>query len=309
MQAGRAMPEVEQRTVPVAAQDGPLDVHLTEAGSGPPLLLLHGWPQHAWAWRKLIPLLAGDFRLLMPDLRGFGRSATPAGGYDPSTFAEDAVALLDALGLDEVGVVGHDWGGFTAYLLGLRHPNRVRALVVCNAPHPWPPLNARAALELWRAWYVTVVASPAGARVVASERFIPWFLRLGGRAHVFGDADAERYAAPLREAARARASQQLYRSYLRAVRDVYVRKPYQRRRLTVPTRAVFGREDFYIPVASTLRAEPHADDWSVRLLDGCGHWTPEERPDVVAETARALFSRPADRRAEREGSRSPSPQG
>ena len=93
---------------------------------------------------------------------------------------------------------------------------------------------------------------------------MPWFLRLGGRGHVFDDAEAERYAAPLREGARARASQQLYRSYLRAARDVFFRKPYAGQRLTVPTRAVFGREDFYIPVASTLGAEPYADDWSVR---------------------------------------------
>jgi pimeloyl-ACP methyl ester carboxylesterase len=295
--------------VTIAAQDGPLDVHVTETGRGFPLLLLHGWPQHAWTWRKVAPLLEGDFRLLMPDLRGFGQSGTPGRGYDPSTFAEDAVALLDALELDEAGVVGHDWGGFAAYLLGLRHPGRVRGLVVCNAPHPWAPLDARAVFELWRTWYVTVIASPPGARVVASERFVPWFLRLGGRRHVFDDADAERYAAPLREDARARASQALYRNYLRAARDIFFRKPYAGQRLTVPTRAVFGREDFFIPVAGTLGAEPHADDWSVQLLDGCGHWTPEERPEVVAETARALFSRPAGRRAEREESRSRSQPG
>ena len=295
--------------VTIAATDGPLDVHVTEAGSGPPLLLLHGWPQHAGAWRKVIPLLAETFRLLTPDLRGFGRTGTPAGGYDPSTFAEDAVALLDALGLNEACVVGHDWGGFAGYLLALRHPDRVRALVVCNAPHPWAPLNARAAFELWRTWYVAVVASPLGPRVVASERFVPWFLRLGGRRHVFDDSEAERYAAPLREPARARASQQLYRSYLRAARDIFVSKPYDGQRLTVPTRTLFGREDFYIPVESAVGAEQHADDWTVELLDGCGHWTPEERPELVAETARALFSRPAARRAEREGSRSQSRQG
>jgi pimeloyl-ACP methyl ester carboxylesterase len=295
--------------VTIAAQDGPLDVHVTEAGSGPTLLLLHGWPQHSWTWRKVVPLLEEDFRLLMPDLRGFGRSGTPAGGYDPSTFAEDAVALLDALGLDDVGVVGHDWGGFAGYLLALRHPDRVRALVVCNAPHPWAPLNARAAFELWRTWYVAVVASPLGPRVVASERFLPWFLRLGGRRHVFDGSEVERYADRLREPARARASQQLYRSYLRAARDIFFSKPYEGQRLTVPTRTLFGREDFYIPVESAVGAELHTDDWAVELVDGCGHWTPEERPELVAETARALFSRPAARRAEREGSRSQSRRG
>jgi alpha-beta hydrolase superfamily lysophospholipase len=85
------------RTITIHATDGPLDVHLTEAGSGPPLLLLHGWPQHAHIWRRVAALLENDFRLLMPDLRGFGRSATPGHGYHPRQFASDAIALLDAL--------------------------------------------------------------------------------------------------------------------------------------------------------------------------------------------------------------------
>lgn len=291
----RAMAAVEHRRIVIEAVDGPLDVHLAEAGSGPPLLLLHGWPQHADVWRKVVPLLAPDFRLLMPDLRGFGSTATPAGGYDPVRFAEDAVALLDALGIERAGVIGHDWGGFAAYLIGLRHPGRVTGLVVCNAPHPWAAPEPRGLLELWRLWYVLLVASPVGARAVASRRFIPWFLRLGGRGHVFDDAQAERYATPLREPARARASQRLYRHYVRAVKDVFVRGEHRGRRLTVPARAVFGAEDFYIAVANTLGGERHADDWSLRLLEGVGHWTPEERPDAVAEAARELFSPAAGR--------------
>ena len=75
------------------------------------MLLLHGWPQHAWCWRHVIPLLADDHRLIAPDLRGFGWSDCPAGGYDPATFAADAVALLDALGVERAHVIGHDWGG------------------------------------------------------------------------------------------------------------------------------------------------------------------------------------------------------
>jgi pimeloyl-ACP methyl ester carboxylesterase len=283
------MAAIEHRTITIEATDGPLAVHLAEAGSGPPLLLLHGWPQHAEVWRRVADLLADDFRLLMPDLRGFGRSAVPAGGYNPQQFADDAVALLDALELERIGVIGHDWGGFAAYLLGLGRPERTTGIVVCNAPHPWATPSGRTLLELWRLWYVLLVASPLGPRVVASRWFIPWFLRLGGRRHVFDDAEAERYATPLREPARARASQQLYRHYLKAARDVFIRRGFSGRRLTVPARAVFGARDFYIAVDNTLGGEQHADDWRLSLLDGCGHWTPEERPDAVAAAARELF--------------------
>jgi pimeloyl-ACP methyl ester carboxylesterase len=91
---------VEHRYLDVAAGDGPLRVHLAEAGEGEPLLLIHGWPQHWYEWRKLVPLVSGRRRMLIPDLRGFGWTATPGRGYDPETFAADAVALLDALELD-----------------------------------------------------------------------------------------------------------------------------------------------------------------------------------------------------------------
>src|SRR6185295_1749817 len=130
------MPVTEHRTVAVEASDGTLHVHLAEAGSGPPLLLLHGWPQHAEIWRDVMLLLADDFRLLMPDLRGFGTSGIPTGGYNPAQFAADAIALLDALEIEQAGVIGHDWGGFATYLIGLRYPERATGLVVCNAPHP-----------------------------------------------------------------------------------------------------------------------------------------------------------------------------
>jgi pimeloyl-ACP methyl ester carboxylesterase len=289
------MTAIEHRTVTIEASDGPLAVHLAETGDGPPLLLLHGWPQHHEIWRGVAARLADDFRLVMPDLRGFGASSVPAGGYNPAQFAEDAVALLDALGIERAGVIGHDWGGFTAYLIGLRHADRVSGLVVCNAPHPWADRSLRSLLDLWRTWYVLLIASPAGARVVRSRRFVPWFIRLAGRRHVFDDDTAVRYAAPLREPGRARASQLLYRHYIAAAWAVLVRREHSGRRLTVPTRAVFGADDFYIPVANTLGGEEHADDWSLRLLEGCGHWTPEERPDAVAEGAGELFSRPADR--------------
>src|ERR687892_1744337 len=102
---------VEHRMVQVEASDGALHVHLAEAGEGEPLLMLHGWPQHWYAWRRVVPQVNDRFRLLMPDLRGFGWTEAPGHGYDPRTFASDAIALLDALGIERVKLVGHDWGG------------------------------------------------------------------------------------------------------------------------------------------------------------------------------------------------------
>src|SRR5262245_41884152 len=91
------VPGVGHRSVTIRDAHGPVAIHLAEAGAGDPVLMLHGWPQHWYCWRHLAPLLADRYHLLMPDLRGFGWSDTPGRGYDPATFAADAVALLDEL--------------------------------------------------------------------------------------------------------------------------------------------------------------------------------------------------------------------
>src|SRR3954465_1925905 len=145
-------------------------VHVAEAGAAdaPAVLLLHGWPQHWYMWRRVMTALSGEYRLPGPrprglgwaggpDLGGFGWTEAPGSGYDGETFAADQVALLDALGLERAHVVGHDWGGWTAMLLGILHAERVDRMVVCNAPHPWSRLSPGVLLELWRSWYTWVI--------------------------------------------------------------------------------------------------------------------------------------------------------
>jgi pimeloyl-ACP methyl ester carboxylesterase len=244
-----SLPGVSHRFVDVAVAGGTLTLHVAEAGVGEPVLMLHGWPGHWYSWRHVVPQLSESYRLLMPDLRGFGWSDAPGSGYDPRTFAADTLALLDALELDRVRLVGHDWGGFTAFLLGLQHPERFSRIVVFNAPHPWAPFSRDVIASLWRTWYVLALASPLGPTLVTSPSFLPWFIGLGGRRHLFSANDAEIFTARLRHPARARASCLLYRSYLRTARDIFIHRRYDHDYLTVPTRLVFGTEDFYVPSA------------------------------------------------------------
>lgn len=274
---------VEHRLVEIDAADGPLRVHLAETGEGEPLLLLHGWPQHWYSWRRLVPALSPRFRLLMPDLRGFGWTDAPGRGYDPPTFAADALALLDALGIERVKLVGHDWGGFTAFLLGLEHPERIERMVVLNSPHPWVSWSPRILASLWRTWYVAASAIPGlGARAVGNPRRLGRFLALGGKRGVFPADDARIYAERLAGRERQRATSQLYRSYFRiAARSLAGR--YAERHLTVPTRLVFGADDFYVPISYLAGGERHGDDFEIELVPGCGHFIAEERPDLVAD--------------------------
>ena len=142
-------------------------LHVAEAGEGPPILLLHGWPQHWWAWRKVIPALAEERRVICPDLRGFGWSDAPPGRYEMQGFATDALALLDELGLDQVELIGHDWGGYAGFLLCLDAPERIDHYLVLGTAHPWfqPPRPSPQMLN--RTAYQFLLASPGlGAAVL-----------------------------------------------------------------------------------------------------------------------------------------------
>lgn len=265
-----------------------LRMHVAEAGRGEPLLLLHGWPQHWYCWRELVPALSGQFRLVMPDLRGFGWSDAPGRGYDAETFAADIVALLDALNLDRVKLVGHDWGGFTAFMLGLRYPERIERIVACNAPHPWAPLSGRTFLNLWRTWYAVVAATPGlGPYLVSRRRSFSWFLGLG-RPNLSPDVKAV-YAERLADPARARASAALYRYYLRVAAKILIAHRFERERLTVPTRMVFGIEDIHIPPASVVGGERHGDDFQIEYVPGCGHYMAEDCPEILIDRIRKFL--------------------
>src|SRR5215469_1713077 len=123
---------------------GDLRQHVVTGGEGPPLLLVHGWPQTWYAWRLIMPALARDFTVVAADQRGTGLSGKPEDGYDSATLAGDLVALMDALGHRRFAVAGHDTGMWIGYALAADHPGRVARLAVAEAAMPGvspsPPL-------------------------------------------------------------------------------------------------------------------------------------------------------------------------
>src|SRR5687767_14878162 len=114
-----------------------IGLHVAEAGQGPLVLLLHGFPQFWWTWRsQLVALAAAGFRVVAPDLRGYGASDKPPRGYDLPTLSADVAALVKALGEQDAVVVGHDWGGLLGWTMAALHPRSVRRLVVLSMAHP-----------------------------------------------------------------------------------------------------------------------------------------------------------------------------
>jgi pimeloyl-ACP methyl ester carboxylesterase len=268
---------------------GGLHVHLAQAGppDAPTVLLLHGWPQTHRAWRHVVAPLGRDHRLLMPDLRGFGATDAPGHGMDPETFAADQVALLDALGIERVALIGHDWGGYTGFLLAARHPDRISAYLACSTPHPWlRPSPAAALRDAWRAWYAVALASPLGPALLRRGDVVRRVLSADTHGVGFSTEDLDAFADALRPPQRARATQLLYRSYLRAGAGA-LRGGDPVPRLTIPAHLLFGRRDRAIPRAMV------ADFPGVEFVDS-GHFILDERPDLVAQRARDVFARAED---------------
>ena len=139
-------------------------LHCLVEGEGPLVLLLHGFPETSRAWRKQIPALAERFKIVAPDLRGYGGSEKPKGiaAYRTSVLAEDVVALIRAFGVERAHVVGHDWGGGVAWTLATLHPEALDRLVVLNCPHP--TVMQRALRSSWaqirRSWYIFAFQIP-----------------------------------------------------------------------------------------------------------------------------------------------------
>jgi len=279
-----------------------LQMHVAVAGpaDGEPVVLLHGWPQHWYAWRHQIGPLAERYRVLCPDLRGFGWSDAPAGGYEKAELAADVIALLDVLGLERVRLAGHDWGGFTAFLVCFAAPERVSHFAAAGIPHPWIERETglkATAKTMRRLAYMVLIASPLlGGWVV---RRVPGFTRGVMR---LSAADAERtwpagqldeFVSQWREPARAAACVGIYRSFLTKELKQLASGAFAGERIDVPGLLLAGVADPVVRPEAQDGFQSHAPEVELVAVDDAGHWLPEEAPEIVTERLLALFALPA----------------
>ncbi len=269
-----AQPDITVRQV---AANG-IEIAVAVAGRGPAVLLLHGFP-HTWQlWRAVIGPLAQRHRVIAPDLRGFGGSTRAADGYDANTLAEDAAALLNALGEPNATVVAIDAAVPAAFLLALRQSGPVDRLVLMESLLGTLP-GAEAFLTGGPPWWFGFHAVPGLAEQVLTgnePRYIDWFLRAGtlGRGIPQGIRDAFVEAYTGIEALRCAFS------YYRALPETaeQIRTAVAAARLTIPTLAIGAH-----PVGSSLAEQlrPVADDLRSHLIPDCGHIIPLDRPDAL----------------------------
>lgn len=272
---------------------GGLRTHVALAGpqDAPPLLLLHGWPQHWYLWRNVIPAVSDRYRVIAPDLRGFGWTDAPPSGYRKERFASDILHLLDAMEIDRVKLVGHDWGGWTGFLLALRAPERVERYLALNIVPPFMPPRPglSSLLALVKLSYQVLLASPLGAPLMrAGGVDIVW--RAGLEDPDAVEPEARRsFTDSFREPARARASQLVYREFLLRELGPAMAGRYRSQRLTVPTYLLFGENDAAIHPDMLQGLDAWCDDLTIELVPDTGHFIVDERPDLVVDRIGRVF--------------------
>ena len=266
-----------------------LRLHYAEAGSpsAPPVVLQHGWPQHWWMWRDLIPALAERYRVIVPDLRGHGWSEKPEGNYRKDELMRDSIALLDHLEIERVRWVGHDWGAMSGLLASLRHPERIEQFVCSSIPHPWPRQRSIPRLVA-SGWYQLVLSAPVLGKLAIRQLGFTQQMLQGGRARGrFTDEELETYMGVIREPDATEASMRIYRQFL-LYEALPAASAFSEERLTVPTYWIVGEKD---PVAGHTDDGylDHADDMALEKVPGVSHFLPEEVPDLMRERVLDFF--------------------
>jgi pimeloyl-ACP methyl ester carboxylesterase len=271
-----ALPAVEHRFAEV---DG-LQLHYAEAGEGETLVLVHGWPQHWWAWRELVGPLAERFRVICPDIRGLGWSA-PAASYTLDRLAADIVGLLDALGIGRAALVGHDWGSAAGYRVALDWPGRVTRYLAVGGLHPWVTSGGPPRLY-YRSWHIYALA--ALGDFATTRLGIPeWALRSWRHHGEFSEEERRVYLRPLKTPESAAATRSYYRNVALREAPRYIRD-LKRTRLHVPTLHLNGACDPLTDgVPDSYRR--FADDMQLDLIPDCGHFIAEERPGALLDRA------------------------
>jgi pimeloyl-ACP methyl ester carboxylesterase len=280
-----------------AAVNGQL-LHFVRAGTGDPVVLLHGWPATWYHWRKLIPLLADRYTVIAPDLRGFGDSSKPPSGYDTRSITEDVVQLVRHLGLGRVFVVGHDMGAVHAYTYANRYPDEVRGIAYLEEPLPGFGYEQLAQLQTDPAMlggfffaHFHLVPDLPEALVAGRERLYLEFLvrRMSYDPAAFSADDLDELARGLGGTG-FRGSIGAYREIGETIRQ---NREAARTKLTLPVLGLAGEAGLGDLVLKDLREV--AIDVQGGIIAECGHFIAEERPAELAAELRAFFDAVAAR--------------
>ena len=268
---------------------GDIRLHYVEEGDGPLVVLLHGFPEFWYSWRRQLPLLArAGFRAVAPDMRGYNLSSKPSGvgAYDLGPLSEDIARLIRALGAEDAFLAGHDWGGGVAWATAMHHPDVVRRLAILNMPHPRRYVHAlRDPRQLAKSWYAGAFQLPwlpeLGLRA-GGWRALRYGFEHDARPGAFTPEDIDRYREAWEQPGALTAMLNYYRAATRRTPPL--------RPVAAPTRVIWGDRDRYL---TRELAEPRPADVPqlerVIHLDA-SHWVQHDQPKTVADLLVEFFA-------------------
>lgn len=241
-------------------------------GQGPDVLLVHGFPDSHQAWRHQIPaLVAAGYRVIAPDIRGFGDSDAPTGkgSYLVENFVSDLAALLDVLEIDKVRLVGHDWGAVISWAFCIAHPERVDRYVAMSVGHPAAYPRGGLAQKI-KGYYVLICASPIGE----------WFMRLFNW-RMFAlvtnyPAELEHWRSEMSRPGRLYAAIGIYRD------NIHLVLPHKYPKVTVPVMGIWSSGDHALSRKQMFISGEYVEaPWRYEQVDGVGHWLELEAPRKI----------------------------
>lgn len=267
-------------------------MHYVTAGSGPALVLVHGWPQSWYEWRHLIPALAEKFTVIAPDLRGLGDSGKPLTGYDKRSLAVDVHTLVRGLGFDKIGLAGHDWGGAVCYHLAYDFPGFVERLLIFDMVpglfRKGQPLELERATRLWHVFWHGAQPDLAEQMVRKDpESYIRFFLTSPWYNYspaVFSEEDIREYVRVFSLPGTIRAGFQYYANALRLDAENLANCT---EKLPMPVRVWGGQAGMgnLVPVWQAV-----ADSVTGGMVPECGHFIPEEKPAFALKELLDFFA-------------------
>lgn len=261
-------------------------MHYVTQGSGPLIVLLHGFPEYWYSWRFQIPFLAErGYTVVAPDLRGYNDTDKPRHGYDIPTLLRDIQGLISGLGFEKAIVIGHDWGGALAWSFASRYPEMTERLIILNAPHPEAmKRELRTFRQLRKSWYIFFFQIPWLPEWSLGQRHAR---RIGNMLYAsavqkqaFPYEVTNHYRDAMSKPGALTAALNYYRQLLR--RDIWGSTGnVGRTQISAPTLLIWGEQDIALGLELTEHLDPWVRQLTVKRIPDSGHWVQQEKPELV----------------------------
>lgn len=269
-------------------------MHYVTAGEGELLVLLHGWPQTWYEWRELIPGLAKKFRIIAPDLRGLGDTSRPQHGYDSATIASDVWELVNGkLGYERFFLAGHDWGGPVAFSLAAQHRDAVRRLAIIDVSIPGDgTANISQGGKRWHHGFHQTLDMPERLIEGREHIYLGWFYEnYGARRGAISPDAVQEYLRVYSQPGALRSGFEYYRNI---PTDIVQNEEMLERdgELAMPVLALGGAGGWGRRMEVLESCQRVALDVRGGIVEGAGHWIPEEQPAELARLLLEFFASP-----------------